>query len=140
VTKLLADFQLNEVLVLYSWPHEYREGRKRMSVVVKVKVCADCFHATTSERDSSQLVSQITQEISDGFRLWEDYQFAPTECSYVDFLNDTLCGICRRSLTKDRRQVLDENIALERRELPDADRRTPFGRGSRVLLASLRAA
>jgi hypothetical protein len=111
-----------------------------MSVVVKVKVCADCFHTATSQLDSSQLGSQPTQEISDGLRLWEDYQFTPGKYSYVDFLNDTSCGICRRSLTKDRRRVHDENILRERRVSPVADRRTPFGRGSRVVLASLRAA
>jgi hypothetical protein len=111
-----------------------------MSAVIKLKVCADCFHVTTAEWDDPQRESLRTPESSEGFRRWEDYQFTPGECSYSDFLNQALCGICRRSLTKDRRQLKDENIARQRRVLPDCDRRTPFSRGSRVLLASLRAA
>lgn len=111
-----------------------------MSVVVKVKVCADCFHATTGQRDSSELGSLPTQERSDGLRLWEDYKFTPGKSSYVEFLNDTSCGICRRSLTKDRRRVQNENIVRERRVSQVIDRRSAFGRGSRVVLATLRAA
>lgn len=111
-----------------------------MSVVVKVKVCADCFQAATSQQESSQLESPSTQEVSNGLRHWEDYHFTPGKCSYVDFLNAITCGICQRSLTKDRRRVHDESIVRGRRVSPVADRRTPFGRGSRVVLASLRAA
>jgi hypothetical protein len=111
-----------------------------VSVVIKVKVCADCFHFTTGERNDSLRESQRTREIAEGFRLWQEYQFTPCACSYVDFLNDTLCGICRRSLRTDRRQLSVENVARERRVLPNGEGRTAFDRGSRVLLASVRAA
>jgi hypothetical protein len=40
----------------------------------------------------------------------------------------------------DRRRVHDEDIVCERRVSLVSDRRTPFGRGSRVVLASARAA
>jgi len=111
-----------------------------MGVLVKVKVCADCFSFHAGELDDSQLDPERTQEIFEGFHLWDEYQFAPGECSYTDFLNATVCDICRKSLTKDRRQINSENFLPERRVVPDGDRRTPFSRGSRVLLASLRAA
>jgi hypothetical protein len=107
---------------------------------IVVKVCADCLSFYIGECDDSQLDLERTREIFESFRLWEEYQFTPRECSYVDFLNDSLCSICRKSLTKDRRRHNDENIVRERRVVSDGDRRTPFGRGSRVLLASLRAA
>ncbi len=111
-----------------------------MSVVVKIKVCAECFQVATSGEVGPRLFTEAPPEISDGLRFWADYDFSPAECSYVDFLNETSCCICRRSLTNDRRRVNDENVVVERRVFPGVDRRTPFGRGSRVLLASARAA
>jgi len=127
------------MLVLYIVDHE-RVVRGHMSIIVKIKVCAECFQVTTSKSSGPRLVAQVVPEISEGLRLWEDYEFVPGESSYVDFLNDTSCCICRRSLTKDRRQQSDVPVEIERRVFPGADRRTPFGRGSRVLLASSRAA
>lgn len=111
-----------------------------MSVVVKVKVCADCFTLTTGQVDTSNVASQLVPETSYGFGLWGDYEFAPAQCSSWDFANDTTCGICHRSLTKDRRRSTGEAMAHERRVSSVADRRTPHSRGCRVLLASLRAA
>jgi hypothetical protein len=111
-----------------------------MGVQVKVKVCADCFSFYTGRFDDSHLDPERAQEILKGFQLWDQYQFAPGEYSNADFLNATLCDICRKSLTKDRRQYNSENVVEERRSVPDGDRRTPLSRGSRVLLASLPAA
>ena len=111
-----------------------------MGVLVKVKVCADCFSYHAGELNDSQLDPERAQEILQGFHLWDEYQFDPGECSNMDFLNATVCDICRKSLTRDRRQIKDENFLPERRAVPDGDRRTPLSRGSRVLLASLRAA
>ncbi len=111
-----------------------------MSVIVEVKVCAQCLDAANAERKNSEPESSTPQEISEGFRLWEDYEFTPGECSYVDFLNATTCGICHGSLTFDRRRERDESWGFDRRVSMVADRRSPFGRGSRVLLASLRGA
>jgi hypothetical protein len=123
-----------------SYTQIWETARERMGVIVKIKVCAECFQVTAAEPDGSAPVSPPAPEISDGLRLWEDYEFTPCDCSYVDFLNDTSCCICRRSLTKDRRQMSTEPVAVERRVWPGVDRRTPFGRGSRVLLATVRAA
>ncbi len=111
-----------------------------MSVIVEVKVCAQCLQAAEAGREDSEPKSSTPQEISEGFRRWEDYEFTPGECSYVDFLNATTCGICRGSLTFDRRRERDESLAFDRRVSMIDDRRTPFDRGSRVLLASLRVA
>ncbi len=111
-----------------------------MSVVVKVKVCADCFAVTTDQPDASIVASQLAPEASYGFGLWGDYQFSPAHCSSWDFAYDTTCGICHSSLTKDRRRATGEVVAHERRVSSVADRRTPLSRGSRVVLASLRAA
>jgi hypothetical protein len=42
-------------------------------------------------------------------------------------------------ILEDRRHRDEGDVARDRRALPDGDRRTPFNRGSRVLLAALRA-
>jgi len=107
---------------------------------IKVLACADCFSINTSGVVGTQLEFARIREISEGFRHWRRYDFSPRECSYVDFLNESVCGICHRSLTSDRRQRDDGNPVRERRVLPNGDRRTPFSRGCRVLMASLRAA
>lgn len=109
-----------------------------MTVVVKVKACAECLRATISEQDGSHPVSPTNPGTSEGLQLWKDYEFTPMECSFVDFLNETKCGICQGSLTNDRRQGHDDEVLEERRVSMIADRRTPLGRGSRILMASLR--
>lgn len=111
-----------------------------MGVQVKVKVCADCFSFHSGQSDDLELDPRRAQEILEGFQLWDQYDFAPGEYSIADFLRATVCDICRKSLTKDRRQYSNENVVEERRSVPDGDRRTPLSRGSRVLLASLPAA
>jgi hypothetical protein len=113
-------------------------------MAIKLKVCAECFSVNSGERVSSHIGSVATREIFEGFDHWREYQLlpltSPLERAYIDFLNDTSCGICRRSLTGDRRQRNDGNPEQERRVLPDGDRRTAFSRGSRVLIATCRAA
>lgn len=111
-----------------------------MSVMVKVRVCADCFGFNSRQGSSPNLGPERTREIAEGFGQWDEYHFTPSDCSYVDFLNATSCDICRKSLTNDRRQHNDEVVINDRRQVPDGDRRTPFNRGSRVLWASLRVA
>jgi hypothetical protein len=44
----------------------------------------------------------------------------------------------RRTRLEDRRCRDENNVAHDRRAVPDGDRRTPFSRGARVLLAAPR--
>lgn len=108
-----------------------------MSVIVKVKVCADCFAFRNGEYDHHQLDAAKSSEISMAFGMWQDYRFEPSDCCHSDFLDSTTCGICGGSLTKDRRRYNDQSFNDDRRVAPGLDRRSPFNRGSRVLLASL---
>jgi len=110
-----------------------------MSVTVKVKVCSDCFGFNNGRYDQSQSGTEKMREISIAFGMWGDYRFDPAECSYADFIDDTTCGICGGSLTGDRRLHNDQSFGDDRRLAPSLDRRSPFNRGSRVLLASLSA-
>lgn len=110
-----------------------------MSVVVKVNVCADCLLTLDLEREGAGPAWNAHGK-SERFQLWRDYDLTPGECSYVDFLDVTMCGVCRGSLTRDRRRSDDGNFPYERRVSMIADRRSPFNRGSRFLLASLRVA
>lgn len=108
-----------------------------MSVTVKVKVCSDCLGFNVDRYDHSQLESEKIREISIAFGMWGDYRFDPAQCSYADFFDVTTCGICGGSLTGDRRRHNDQSFGDDRRLAPSLDRRSPFGRGSRVLIASL---
>ena len=152
-----------------------------MSTTVNLKACTDCLYFSAGRHNDDQLSAARMLEISEGFGLWEEYEFTLGGCSEKDLMNDFVCGICHNSLTKDRRRRdeqsqdegeeerqddaaaqglsmdrrspmdadprtqledrrrRDENsVAQDRRSQPDGDRRTPFNRGSRVLLATLR--
>ena len=108
-----------------------------MSVTVKVKVCADCFGFNNGHFQRTQPGFEKLREISMAFGMWGDYRFDPTECSYADFIDATMCGICGGSLTGDRRRHNDQSFGDDRRMASSLDRRSPYNRGSRVLLASL---
>jgi len=136
-----------------------------MVTMVKVTVCAECLQFCAGKYDIETLDAQRKHEISDGFGYWTEYEFTFGRCSEKDLFNESLCGICHQSLTKDRRQRDEHNVALDRRVtqntdrqgfeedrrrhnesndawdrrwLPDSDRRTPFSRGCSTLLATLR--
>jgi hypothetical protein len=136
-----------------------------MSTMVKVTVCAECLQFCAGKCDIETLGAQRKREISDGFGQWTEYEFTFGRCSERDLMNGTVCGICRNSLTKDRRHHDEHNVALDRRVtqnadrhglsqdrrrhnesndawdrrwLSDSDRRTPFSRGCSTLLATLR--
>lgn len=111
-----------------------------MSIAVKVKVCADCFKVQMGQAEVSQIGPDRIQGISRAFGRWEDYTFRAVECSYVDFLEVTTCGICGQSLTNDRRQHNDQRFARDRRKASCLDRRSPMNRGCGVLYASLKVA
>ncbi len=111
-----------------------------MGVTVKVKACADCFSFQSGRQGENQLDSARSREVSSAFENWGAFTFVPGQCTASDFLDSTTCGICGGSLTKDRRQHNDQTFTNDRRLAPNLDRRSPFNRGSRVLLASVSAA
>ena len=111
-----------------------------MGVTVKVRVCADCFGFHIGQYDETILGNARMREITTAFANWGAYHFVPRQCTSSDFLDITTCGICGASLTNDRRHHDDQTFANDRRSAPNLDRRSPFNRGSRVLLASVSAA
>jgi len=111
-----------------------------MSVTVKIRVCADCFGFNNGPDDRTQLDPEKLHEISSAFGMWGDFRFDPAECSHADFLDTSICGICGGSLTGDRRRHNDQGFGDDRRSATGLDRRSPYNRGSRILLASLSAA
>lgn len=108
-----------------------------MSVTVKIRVCSDCFGFKNGQFPRSLPSPEKLREISIAFGMWDDYRFDPVECTYADFIDATTCGICGGSLTGDRRRHNDQGFGDDRRLATSLDRRSPFNRGSRILLASL---
>jgi hypothetical protein len=96
-----------------------------MSTIVKVKVCGDCLQYSAGRHDHDRLSALRSREISEGFDQWEEYEFTLGECSDRDLMYDTWCGICRNSLTKDRRQRDQYLYACDRRSPAPEDRRVP---------------
>jgi hypothetical protein len=136
-----------------------------MGTTLKVKACVDCFGFNAGEHANGQLAADRLQQIFESFGRWYEYELTPGESSQGELLHDTLCGICHSSLTgdrrrhddgnaphdrraqfggdqceqaEDRRRSSDDDGAYDRRAQLEGDRRTPFNRGSRILLASLR--
>lgn len=111
-----------------------------MSVTVKIKVCSDCFGFNNGQYDEAHPTPEKVREISVAYELWGDFRFDPAECSAADFFGSTTCGMCGGSLTGDRRRHNDQSFGNDRRSASGLDRRSPYKRGSRVLIASLNAA
>jgi hypothetical protein len=98
-----------------------------MATLVKVKACADCFHHYAGTHEGNQLSTLRQHEIFEGLDHWREYEFTPGECSEKDLRYDTLCGICRNSLTGDRRHRDEDSGACDRRSTQVRDRRTSSG-------------
>lgn len=96
-----------------------------MSTMVKVKVCGDCLQFSAGSHDHDRLSDLRSREISEGFDQWEEYEFTLGECSDKDLMYDTWCGICRNSLTKDRRHRAENLCARDRRSQAPGERRVP---------------
>jgi hypothetical protein len=96
-----------------------------MSTIVKIKVCGDCLQFSADRNDRELLSADREREISLGFGRWEEYEFTLGECSEKDLMYDSRCGICGKSLTKDRRRRGENHETLDRRSLHYGDRRIP---------------